>query len=341
VEPYGLHLLVPTANALYEPLWNLRVELTATESQLLRHRLVRRLHFIAHAGAASLTTAQTYSRLEHVIGVFSLVSHFRPRDLPLRSAALLHDLGHLPLSHTLEGLYGYHHRVAGERQAHEHGIRRLLHEGGLDPDVVAGLAMGATPSLLDPSPPGLGVDHLDSFVRAGRVHGWLTPSPTDLLASLNADTDRIDGPDAAGDELARLMSANAAFHAHPHNVGPTAMVRRLFRQHADASHITTEALACEHDHELWRRLLDDPVVGAETRRLLNYPDDLATVVLDDIEPPSSLEPLEIPKVYLSDPVAAPTTAARDLLAAAERLPRRFAVGWREDVDRWQHDFPEP
>ena len=71
-----------------DPLWRVTVELTALERELLRCWWVRRLAFVAQAGAAVITTVQTYSRLEHSLGVLGLVSHFDPDDHCTRAAAL-------------------------------------------------------------------------------------------------------------------------------------------------------------------------------------------------------------------------------------------------------------
>ncbi len=61
-----------------DPLWRVTVALTALERELLRCWWVRRLAYVAHAGAAAITTVQTYSRLEHSLGVLALVAHFDP-----------------------------------------------------------------------------------------------------------------------------------------------------------------------------------------------------------------------------------------------------------------------
>ncbi|MFE6777413.1 HD domain-containing protein [Streptomyces sp. NPDC057676] len=47
--------------------------------------------------------------------MLALVAHFRPDDEALRAAALLHDVGHPPLSHTAEGLAGLDHHTIGAR----------------------------------------------------------------------------------------------------------------------------------------------------------------------------------------------------------------------------------
>jgi len=54
-------------NGVYsDPMWRVDVRLTDLERDLLRSWWVRRLGFVAHAGAAVIYTTQTYSRLEHL-----------------------------------------------------------------------------------------------------------------------------------------------------------------------------------------------------------------------------------------------------------------------------------
>lgn len=99
-----------------DPLWRIEVRLTPIEQDLLRSWWVRRLGFINHAGAASATTTQSYTRLEHSLGLLALVSHFTPNDHHARVAALLHDIGHLPFSHTFEQVAGLDHHVLGTQR---------------------------------------------------------------------------------------------------------------------------------------------------------------------------------------------------------------------------------
>lgn len=48
-----------------DPVWRVQVDLTPLERDLLRSWWVRRLGFVVHAGAAAISSTQSYSRLEH------------------------------------------------------------------------------------------------------------------------------------------------------------------------------------------------------------------------------------------------------------------------------------
>ena len=60
--------------AYTDPAWKDTVRLSSLERDLLRTWWIRRLQFIAHAGAAATVTTQSYSRLEHFLGVLALSS---------------------------------------------------------------------------------------------------------------------------------------------------------------------------------------------------------------------------------------------------------------------------
>jgi HD superfamily phosphohydrolase len=83
---------------------------------------VQRLRYISQLGLAHFTyPGATHSRFSHSLGVFNLmqvcISHlkkdcsdyFQPLDEDaLLAAALLHDIGHFPLSHVTEATFGRH-----------------------------------------------------------------------------------------------------------------------------------------------------------------------------------------------------------------------------------------
>ena len=94
------------------------VALTKEEKFLINHPYFRRLHFIRQNALANFVfPGATHTRFSHSIGVLFIVEKMvqRLKTLPkwkiditpfdhqiIRLAALLHDVGHYPLSHTIE-----------------------------------------------------------------------------------------------------------------------------------------------------------------------------------------------------------------------------------------------
>ncbi|HEY9646211.1 MAG TPA: HD domain-containing protein [Chroococcidiopsis sp.] len=107
--------------------------------QLIDTPAFQRLRRIRQLGPASLTFhGAESSRFTHSLGVmaiarraFDRIAHVHPRLAPYRAtvlcAALLHDFGHGPFSHTCEEIFGCHHehwtvRILNESEP----VRRLL-----------------------------------------------------------------------------------------------------------------------------------------------------------------------------------------------------------------------
>jgi hypothetical protein len=247
-----------------DPLWSVEFRLTPLERRLLRSWSVRRLQFIAHAGAAVVTTHQTYSRLEHSLGLLSLVAHFAPDDEAARVAALLHDVGHLPFSHTFEGVAGLDHHKLGVRRIWE--LAPVLAEHGVRVADVLAIEDGA-PSVLRGRPGALKLDHLESFVRSGRAHARLRePAPATLARLRLADGEVHTDQDTAR-YLAELAVGEAEYLCSWENVVATAVVRGL------ATILLTDQddIAELTDDELWARLLADPRTRTDAQLLRRDP----------------------------------------------------------------------
>ncbi|MGJ3253378.1 MAG: HD domain-containing protein [Elainellaceae cyanobacterium] len=151
-----------------------------TESLLIRlidTPVFQRLRRIRQLGSASLTFhGAEASRFTHSLGVmaiarraFDRIARHHPQLQPYRApvlcAALLHDIGHGPFSHTCEDIFGSHH---------EQWTLRLLRESD------------SIRTLLDAFSPDL-VDHLH--------HIFLKTHPVPLvwqLVSSQLDCDRLD-----------------------------------------------------------------------------------------------------------------------------------------------------
>jgi len=178
----------PTALSVRDPVHGF-IRADALEAALINSRPVQRLRFIHQLGFTFLVfPGAEHSRFSHVLGAMHLAGRLydalcvksdgllppgpRSRERRLvRAAALLHDIGHAPFSHSAEELF------AGGID-HEEMTRRLLatpeveaifarHGDGIAPgDVARLLAGGADPA-----------DHL----LAGMISGELDVDKMDYL----------------------------------------------------------------------------------------------------------------------------------------------------------------
>ena len=161
-----------------DPLWdNIRLEGPAVA--LLDTAPMQRLRYIRQLGHAFLVyPGATHTRFEHALGAYHLTRRAlaaldergelsqipESQRLATRLAALLHDIGHYPFSHTLE--------EAGFPSHETLGVRRL----GRDP-VAAQLAAIGVPGLAD---------------EVGRFITGQSKSPLQGLISGSLDLDKID-----------------------------------------------------------------------------------------------------------------------------------------------------
>ena len=312
-----------------DPLWRITVCLTALERALLRAAPLRRLHFVTHGGASSLSTLQSYSRLEHSLGVFALAAHFRPQDARLRAAALLHDIGHLPFSHTFEGAAGLDHHAIGRDLLADSSIAEPLRRHGLSAADVETLPAPTTPGVM-------GLDHLDSYARSARFSGRLGTDPVELLAGLELRGSALSTDRARAETLVELVCAEASLHISWDNVAPSAAMQRLVRTLLAAGHTEPNQLARMTDAELWAAFDACAATRSEARLLRTATHRLVAVAVADGATSVAGLPgwqFTLRKIYSSAPLvdgerietAAPALAWR--LAELQRLPRRFHVRW--------------
>ncbi|MCE7003822.1 HD domain-containing protein [Kibdelosporangium philippinense] len=297
-----------------DPMWELEVRLTPLEQHLLRTWELRRLQFIAHGGASALTTHQTYTRLEHSLGLFALAAHFAPTDWAARVSALLHDIGHLPFSHTLEGLAGLHHHRLGEQRMQSLGP--LLASHGMSVDEVLAIESGSRPSVLR-GERGLKLDHLESFLRSGRAHGRLTESPPETLRRLWVSSGAVHTDLATAKYLGELAIGEAQYLCSWEDAVANGVMRGLVALVLDD---VLDRIPQMTDDELWSVLLSDPRTSLDAQRLRRDPLGWEITVDEGY-------PYEVAKLYL-------TTACVDgvpiELPASElpSLPWKCRIAWR-------------
>ncbi len=272
VNPVSSVSTLGDSEVVVEPLWRVELHLSDLERELLTTWWVRRLGFVSHAGAASVTTVQSYSRLEHSLGLLALVASFAPEDREARAAALLHDIGHLPFSHTFEHSTGLDHHTIGAGRIRE--LAPLLARHDIDAEAVIDIADGRAPSVLGSTTPGMRLDHFESFVRSGRAHGRTTVSPSETLRRVRLHDGVVNTDAETGEYLRCLVVGEAQSQVAPTNLAPIAVMQQLAAALLqDPMRATSTAqLAAMTDDEFWAAVLSCSATRDLALRLRARPD---------------------------------------------------------------------
>lgn len=342
--------------ALWSPLWRVRVELTAPERALLQTWSLRRLHFLHHNGASTFAYPLTVSRLQHTLGVLALVARFCPDDVPLRVAALLHDVGHYPFCHSAELVPGVDHHEMTRRHATGEPIYGILRAHGLDPDHLLALMDGDPPNPLRTRNGLLHLDHLDSWARQAQAAGFAEMPAHALLARLRLERNSVATDRTTAEYLVRLIRRGNERHYAEGDIGPATVLAHLLTLAQERGLITADELADATDEALLAYLEvagDSQVAGLITllrgepwrivvRKLVSAEDDVAGRSPAIGQPPavgrrSSTEPLVVHLDALYDavpllagggvPITAVSAAARVEMARVEELAGSYAVSW--------------
>jgi HD superfamily phosphohydrolase len=305
-----------------DPVWRIDVALTTLERELLAHPYLRRLAHIAHAGASSLFSPQKYSRLEHSLGLLALVSHLRPRDSVMRAAALLHDVGHLPLSHTLERTLGVNHHAFGDAAVRD--LAPLLSRHGIDTEEVIDAVNGRGSAALGAHPGVMTLDHFESYVRSAVVHGVARRSARRTLEAVTLLDGNVACDARTAEYLLELVSSEADRQSHPDNVRATAVTGNLVRR-VQESVDAKEAgeVARMMDVEIWAWLGSIPEISDAVQALLLRPERWIVRPFRDGPAPAGSFLYEIPRFYVDPPLVDGRPAgSRDLEA---ELIRTFTI----------------
>lgn len=312
---------------VWEPLYRRRVDLTSCEQAVIQHPAFRRLQGIAHYGASAYILPMTQTRFTHTLGVFTLAAHFRPADLKLRLAALLHDVGHIPFSHSVERALGLDHHLLTVQVIKEGGLGEILARHGFDPDAILGLIEGAPANPLVNGGEGMSLDHLDSWLRDSQTCGFGEVPPHRLLERLRLNGNVVEALDeeAARDLVERMVTDHTLF-LQPAALGMDALAGEIFRR----TSLSGSEMLLLGDVQALERATDraDELVAILRERpwtISVRPDDGGDGVL-----------VQVKKLYLSQPwfkgrpvgEAMPQTAA--LFTSLQSLKQSYRVTWTLD-----------
>ena len=269
-----------------DPLWN-NIRLDPEALAVVDTPAVQRLRYVRQLGHAFLVyPGATHSRFEHALGAYHLARralsqledagdvHLDSRErLRLRLAALLHDIGHYPFSHSLEEAGLPHHEQLATRHLTGGELARRLAELGVPADELLALIQSRAREPLAGLVSGsLDVDKLDYLSR----DAWMCGVPYGvidvdrLLTSLTVAAGPDGRPALALHEkgLAALESLLFAKYQMYRNVywhhavrSATVMFKRLVRRAIATGTLQPETIAIATDDALIHDLLQQDGTG--------------------------------------------------------------------------------
>jgi len=138
----------------YDPIHGF-IGLTSTELKVVDHPLFQRLRHIRQLGNVYLVyPGADHTRFSHSLGVMYIIDKMATKlglenkqTRNLRMAALLHDIGHYPLSHTIESLMTgfYHdanHETLGGLIIKNTSLKDILKDNGYEPEYIINIFQG-------------------------------------------------------------------------------------------------------------------------------------------------------------------------------------------------------
>ena len=259
------------------------IEVEGVARALLDTPAVQRLRRIKQLGPAHLVyPSANHTRFEHSLGVFHLaceaLDHLSiegKQAQRVKAAAILHDVGHGPYSHTIEEVIhrhtGKYHDDVADLLAGR-AVGDVLREYDLDPDVIAGLIAGE--GKLGQIVAGeLDVDRMDYLVRDAHHTG--VPYGTIDHARLVRELTLIDGelvlaegnvPTAESLLLARSLMNPTVYNHHVTRICRGMLQRSSERLLTDGD-VAPGELRRMDDHDLFAALRSAPETEAFARRL--------------------------------------------------------------------------
>jgi len=261
------------------------IEVEGVAEALLDTPAVQRLRHVSQLGTVSLVyPSANHTRFEHSLGVYHLAN--RALDSlnvegeageRVRAAALLHDVGHGPFSHNVEGVThrhtGKYHDDVGELLTRGE-VGDVLREHDLDPGTIAGLVggEGRYGQLVSGE---LDVDRMDYLVRDahhtgvpyGTIdHERLVRALTFVDGELVLDEGNVQTAESL--LLARALMNPTVYTHHVAQIGKAMLRRASERLLATSPDLDAADLRRMNDHDLLVALRSTPATEATAERLL-------------------------------------------------------------------------
>jgi HD superfamily phosphohydrolase len=287
-----------TSGRIWEPLYQWELDLHPIEIELFQSSPVRRLKYLHHFGASALFSPIVHSRLEHTVGVWSLMVHFFPNEPLLRIAAILHDIGHLPFSHAVEKTLGFDHHAHTKKLIENGPVAHILNKYGLSSSLIISILSQDNP--LSNQSPLLGLDHLDSFLRDTYAAGKYDIPPYQLVKKLRFQGNFLEAdPEIAFSLISAIVEDHRMF-LHPQFLAMDALLAKAVTHHCESSPGARAKIPGLVDHDLIHELQQSADSTArELIKVLLY--EPQRIQISEKPSPGSIQ-VQIRKLYKKQPL---------------------------------------
>lgn len=250
---------------VWEPLYRMRVLPEPVECELFQSAPLRRLKHLHHYGAGALVSPVQHSRLDHTIGVWALVKHFFPQWMELHIAAILHDVGHLPYSHSIERMLGFDHHLNTENAILTDPIVSILRKHGLSADSIVALLNQDSP--LTHRSDFVGMDHLDSFLRDSQAAGINTLPPHELIRRIHFRGHYVETDEETAFHLITAIADDNKIFLSPYFLAVDTLLGQAAALHLESNPEMRASIAFMTDSQLTEQLKNSP--SQEARAIIH------------------------------------------------------------------------
>ncbi|MDG4655747.1 HD domain-containing protein [Ectobacillus antri] len=316
---------------IYEPLYRYEVTALPHELELFQSKTLRRLKFLTHYGTASLFSSIMHSRLDHTVGVWSIIARFFPQEQELRLAALLHDIGHLPFSHAVEKTLGFNHHQNTEKLIEEGEIAGTLRKYGFKPTSITTLLNQNTP--LTNTTSYLGADHFDSFLRDAYFEGGTVHNPYELVNKIHFNGNVIETDVETGLHIMDAMVVDHTSFLSPYALAIDGLLAKAIEAYSEFHSVNISFIEPLTNYELIYHLQtsESPLVKELIKIILWEPYRIS--VSEEIKK-EALQ-VEVKKIYDKEvlvdgkPITLVSQVAREKLQQIRDLQKTYYVTYEK------------